>query len=147
RGISSLRTEISKQFHGVEKDRVIVTPGARFAVFSAIVAAVSIGEEVLILEPAWPAYKECAEFIGAKIKVINTSIEKGWEPEFEQIKNLISKNTRMLILNYPNNPTGKIVKQDILLKILVLAQENGIFVLSDEVYAGYAYTKFKSILD
>lgn len=147
RGISSLRTEISKQFHGVEKDQVIVTPGARFAVFSAIVAAVSIGEEVLILEPAWPAYKECAEFIGAKTKVINTSLEQGWDPEFEQIKNLISKNTRMLILNYPNNPTGKIITQDILQEILGLAQENGIFVLSDEVYAGYAYSKFKSILD
>ena len=147
RGISSLRTEISKQFQGVEKDQVIVTPGARFAVFSAIVAAVSIGEEVLILEPAWPAYKECADFIGAKTKVINTSLEQGWDPEFEQIKKLISKNTRMLILNYPNNPTGKIITQDILQKILGLAQENGIFVLSDEVYAGYAYSRFKSILD
>jgi aspartate aminotransferase len=147
RGISSLRTEISKQFPGVEKDQVIVTPGARFAVFSAIVAAVSIGEEVLILEPAWPAYKECAEFIGAKTKVINTSLEQGWDPEFEQIEKLISKNTRMLILNYPNNPTGKIITQDILQKILGLAQENGIFVLSDEVYAGYAYSRFKSILD
>jgi len=146
-GISRLRAEISKQFNGVEKDQVIVTPGGRFAVFSAIVATVSMGEEILILEPAWPAYKECADFIGAKTKVISTSLEQGWDPEFEQIRKLISKNTRMLILNYPNNPTGKIITRDLLQKILGLAQENGIFVLSDEVYSGYAYSRFKTILD
>jgi aspartate aminotransferase len=146
-GIASLRMEISKQFHNIEKDQVIVTPGARFAVFSAIVAAVMSGEEVLILEPAWPAYRECVEFVGAKTKVIKTSLEQGWDPELEQIKNLISKNTKMLILNYPNNPTGKIIKQEILDKIIGVAQENGIFVLSDEVYAGYSYCRFKSILD
>ena len=58
---------------------------------------------------AWPAYKDCALNSGIKVRTINTTLEEKWEPSVEQIKNTINSNTKMIVLNYPNNPTGKIL--------------------------------------
>jgi aspartate aminotransferase len=147
-GIQPLRTAIAKQYQNkVSEDEIIITPGARFAIFSAISSLVTAGDEIIILEPAWPAYKQCAEYIGAKPIIIKTQLEHNWVPELEQIKNAISKNTKMLVLNYPNNPTGKILEEQSVVDIIDLAKEHKIILLSDEVYSGYAYSKFKSLIE
>lgn len=146
-GIPPLRMELAKKFGSKDADKIIVTPGGRFGVFSAIASVINPGEEIIIFEPAWPAYRECAEFIGAKIKVIKTSLTNEWNPEIKQVEKAISENTKMLILNYPNNPTGKIIKKNLYEMIVDLAHQNDLFVLSDEVYAEYSYSKFTSILD
>lgn len=145
-GIPLLRKSIAKE-RSVRDDNVIVTPGARFAVFSAMVSTLSVGDEMVIFEPAWPAYRDCANFIGVKVKAIKTTVEQKWNLDLEELEKMITPNTKMIVLNSPNNPTGKIIQQREIEYILKLARKNNIFVLSDEVYSMYSYIPYKSILE
>lgn len=146
RGIPKLRDAIAKK-EGVTEDRVIVTPGGRFAVFSAIASLVKAGQELIAIEPAWPAYKECADFIGAKIQILKTTLEDKWTPDTRQLEEMINPSTKMLVLNYPNNPTGKVLDNRTMEKIVSIAKDNDLYLLSDEVYADYAFKKFQSIAE
>lgn len=145
-GVPTLRKLIAQE-RSVKEENVIITPGARFAVFSAMVSNLSIGDELIISEPAWPAYRDCANFIGVKVKAIRTNIEQKWHLDLDQLEQLITSNTKMIVLNSPNNPTGKIIREREIDDILKLARKNNIFVLSDEVYSMYSYIPYKSILD
>ena len=145
-GVPMLRKLITQE-RSVKEENVIITPGARFAVFSAMVSNLSIGDELIISEPAWPAYRDCANFIGVKVKAVRTNVEQKWELDLDQLEQLITSNTKMIVLNSPNNPTGKIIREREIDDILKLARKNNIFVLSDEVYSMYSYIPYKSILD
>jgi len=106
----SLAKYVSKKFNvNVTQENIIVSPGARFSIFTAITTLLNPGDEMIVIEPAWPAYKDCALNAGIKVRTINTTLEKNWEPSIEQIENIINSNTKMIVLNYPNNPTGKIL--------------------------------------
>jgi len=145
-GVPMLRKLITQE-RSVKEENVIITPGARFAVFSAMVSNISVGDELIISEPAWPAYRDCANFIGVKVKAVRTNVEQKWELDLDQLEQLITSNTKMIVLNSPNNPTGKIIREREIDEILKLARKNDIFVLSDEVYSMYSYIPYKSIID
>ena len=122
-GDAEFREKISKHaslMYDVEispKD-VLVTAGARFAIYLAMQTLLEQGDEVIIIEPAWPAYSQCAINVGAKARIVRTTIENRWEPSLQDIKSKINSNTKMIILNYPNNPTGKILGDDLLDSII-----------------------------
>jgi len=138
---------ISKKFNtNVSQDNIIVSPGARFSIFTAISTLLNPGDEMIVIEPAWPAYKECALNSGIKVRTINTTIEDKWEPSLEKIESTINSNTKMIVLNYPNNPTGKILPEKLQDDIVDLARKNSLYVLSDEIYSQYAKSSWKSIL-
>ena len=143
----ALAKYVSKKFNvDIIHENIIVSPGARFSIFSAITTLLNPGDEMIVIEPAWPAYKDCALNAGIKVRTINTTLEEKWEPSIEQIKNIINSNTKMIVLNYPNNPTGKILPEKLQDSIIELAKENDLYVLSDEIYSQYAKTNWKSIL-
>src|SRR5687768_16174517 len=146
-GIPQLRLEISKKFSNIRPEHVSVTPGGRFVVFSAITSLLKSGDELINIEPSWPAYKECADFIGAKTRVLKTTLEDKWVPNLKVLENLININTKMIIINYPNNPTGKILDSHLMEKIVSIAREYNLYILSDEVYSDYSFVKYNSILD
>ena len=137
----------SKNFQGnVRSDNILVVPGARFGVYLAISSLLNPGDEIIIIEPAWPAYRQCAINAGVKVRTINTTLETKWEPTIEQINSAININTRMIILNYPNNPTGKILPEKLQDQIISIAKEHNLFILSDEIYSNYSNNSWKSIL-
>jgi aspartate aminotransferase len=143
----ALAKYISSKFNtNVSQDNIIVSPGARFSIFTAISTLLNPGDEMIVIEPAWPAYKECALNSGIKVRTINTTLEDKWEPSLEQIENTINSNTKMIVLNYPNNPTGKILPEKLQDGIIDLARKNNLYVLSDEIYSQYAKGSWKSIL-
>jgi len=144
RGIPKLRDAIAEK-EGVSEDEVVVTPGGRFAVFSAITSLLKAGQELIVIEPAWPAYKQCADFIGARTKVLRTTFANKWTPDLQQLEEMMNASTKMIVLNYPNNPTGKILDGKRLERIVSVAKDNGLYLLSDEVYADYTLKKFASI--
>jgi len=146
-GLSQLRQAISKKFANIVPEQVLVTPGGRFAVFCAISSLLNSGDEIINIEPSWPAYKECADFISAKTRVLKTTLEDKWAPNLKMLENLININTKMIVLNYPNNPTGKILDSHLLEKIVSIAREYNLFILSDEVYLDYSFGQYNSILD
>jgi aspartate aminotransferase len=150
-GMPSFREAIakyaSKKFGvSISRDNIIVSPGARFSVFTTINTLLNPGDELIIIEPAWPAYKECALNSGVKVRTISTTLEGKWEPTIDQIKKVINANTKMIVLNYPNNPTGKILPERLQDEIVNLAIENNLYILSDEIYSQYAFKNWKSVL-
>lgn len=151
KGMPSFRDALaryaSKKFDAnILQENIMVSPGARFSIFTAITTLLNPGEELIIIEPAWPAYKDCALNAGIKVRTISTTLDGKWEPAIEQIKKMINVNTKMIVLNYPNNPTGKILPEKLQDEIVNLAIENNIYILSDEIYSQYAFKKWKSIL-
>ena len=143
----ALAKYVSKKFNtNVTQENIIVSPGARFSIFTAITTLLNPGDEMVVIEPAWPAYKDCALNAGIKVRTINTTLEQKWEPSVEQIKSTINANTKMIVLNYPNNPTGKILPEKLQDEIIEIAKENNLYILSDEIYSQYAKSNWKSIL-
>jgi len=138
KGITELRKALAEH-KGCEFENVMVCPGARFAVYLAITTLLNPGDEIIVIEPAWPAYKDCALNAGIKVRTIKTTLETQWEPSIEQINNAINENTKMIVLNYPNNPTGKILLPEDLDSIMQTAKEHDLYVLSDEIYSEYTF--------
>ncbi len=152
RGIPELVDALSeylnrKNHFQAKAGQLVVTVGGRFAVYAAISTTVKEGESAIVIEPAWPAYREQIESVGAKVISVRTSLEGGWEPRVERIRDLVQANTKALILNYPSNPTGKIVKPSLYREILELANDCKLTVISDEVYDGYSFAPCPSILE
>ncbi len=127
-------------------DNIMASPGARFAVFSAIKTLLNPGDEMIVIEPAWPAYKSCAFESGVKVRIVHTTLEDGWEPSLDQIQSLINQHTKMIVLNYPNNPTGKVLPIETQDGIADIARDNQLYLLSDEIYSTYTSVRHKSIL-
>lgn len=143
----ALASYISKKFNtNATPENILVSPGARFSVFSAITTLLDPGDEMIVIEPAWPAYKDCALHAGIKVRTVSTTLEDRWEPSCDKIQDMISHSTKMIVLNYPNNPTGKILPEKIQDEIMSIAKDNSLYVLSDEIYSDYAYVDWKSVL-
>lgn len=143
----ALAQHVSKNFNvDVKQENIMVNPGARFGIFTAINTLLNSGDELIVIEPAWPAYKDCALYAGVKVRTINTTLEENWEPSISQIEQTINSNTKMIALNYPNNPTGKILSKKLQDEIVNLAIKNDLYILSDEIYSQYAYADWKSVL-
>ena len=104
------------------------------------------GDEIIVIEPAWPAYRQCAINSGIKVRTVKTNLENKWEPKSEEITSCINENTKMIVLNYPNNPTGKVLPKKLLDEIVEIAKKHDLFILSDEIYSNYSNDEWKSIL-
>ncbi|MDQ4073398.1 MAG: aminotransferase class I/II-fold pyridoxal phosphate-dependent enzyme, partial [Thermoproteota archaeon] len=83
----------------ISPDNIIATVGGRFAIFSAFSTILRPGDEIIIIEPVWPAYKDCANFMGVKTRIVNTTLEDRWEPDISDIEDLININTKIICLN------------------------------------------------
>ncbi len=145
KGITELRKALAKSDAGIEN--IMICPGARFAVYLTITTLLNPGDEIIVIEPAWPAYKDCALNAGIKVRTIKTTLETKWEPSVDQINNAINENTKMVVLNYPNNPTGKKLSENIQDDIIEIAKKHDLYVLSDEIYSEYTSTNSKSVLE
>ena len=151
KGLPELRNALAEYIlrnFGIKtsEKNIMISPGARFSIFSAISTLLNPGDEIIVIEPAWPAYKDSALNAGVKIRTINTTLESKWEPSIEEIEKIINANTKMIVLNYPNNPTGKILPENLQNKIVEIAIKNNLYILSDEIYSQYANESWKSIL-
>jgi aspartate aminotransferase len=136
KGITELRKALAAESANVSEENIMICPGARFGVYLAITTLLNPGDEIIVIEPAWPAYKDCALNAGVKVRTIKTTLETGWEPTIDQINNAINENTKMIVINYPNNPTGK-WWNPMVDKIINAAEEHDLYVLSDEIYEKY----------
>ena len=148
-GIQEFREKVAAKLgcDNITADNIMASPGARFAIFAAISTLLNPGDEIIVIEPAWPAYKDCAFESGVKVRTIHTTLEEEWEPSIDQIQNLTNQHTKMIVLNYPNNPTGKVLSTETQDKIVDIARDNQMYILSDEIYSTYTSVKHKSILD
>ena len=140
RGIHKLRKLLCEQYNkkfktnlDAEKN-ILITPGGKQAILYFILSVAEKGDEVLIPSPSWVSYPEIVRIADGTPTFVDCEDNKEFEISFEKIKQSITKKTQALILNNPNNPTGKIIRKETLEKINNLCVENGIFLLCDEIY-------------
>ena len=136
-GVDGARREIAllrEKSFGVkyEKDEVIVTNGAKEAIFLALAAILDAGDEVIIIAPAWPTYIEAVKFLGGKAVVLKS--DDGFHLDIGMIKDFVSERTKAIIINSPNNPTGVVYTEQELSEVARIARDNDLIVISDEVY-------------
>jgi aspartate/methionine/tyrosine aminotransferase len=152
-GIPELRETIAQYIsktRGIkaEADEVVVTPGAKPIMFFSILALVNPGEEVLYPNPGFPIYESVANFIGAKAVPIPLKEENDFRMDQEYVKEKITKKTKLIILNSPENPTGGVLtREDLKVVADCIANRDDVFVLSDEIYSRIVYEgKHESIV-
>lgn len=147
--LSALRSYLGRRYgyRDAAENQLVVTPGGRFAVYSALHTVASEGDSVVVIEPNWPAYKEGLAYVGARAITVRTTLEEGWEPSPERVKAAIRPNTKAIVLSYPSNPTGKIIRKDAFKEIVGFADDKGLTVISDEIYNDYSYKPSPTILE
>ena len=124
---------------GYEAENIVVAPGAKPFLFFAILALAGEGEEVIYPNPGFPVYESVADFAGAKAVPLPLLEENDFAFTLEDVESRVTPNTRLLILNYPHNPTGGILSRELLEGIAKLAIDNDFVVLADEVYSRIVY--------
>ena len=143
-GIEELREAISKKFKNendicYDTDEIIVTPGAKHALYEAILATINPGDEVLIPDPYWVSYVPMVLMAEGKPVFISTKEEDRFRVIPDVIKEEITPKTRAIIINSPNNPTGAVLSKKDLEKIAEICIENDLFIISDEIYEKIIY--------
>ncbi|NFG24704.1 aminotransferase class I/II-fold pyridoxal phosphate-dependent enzyme [Clostridium botulinum] len=144
-GFIELRHEISKYLYRRfnlsynPTDEIIVTVGGSEGIDIALRALVGPGDEVIIPEPSFVAYKGCTTFTGATPKVINLRAEDEFKLTPELLEKAITPKTKVVIIPFPNNPTGAIMTREELTKIVEVLKDKDIIVISDEIYAELCY--------
>lgn len=144
-GLMELRTEIcrySKKHYEVSYDparEVIITVGGSEAIDIGLRAMIEDGDEVIIPEPSYVSYVPCTIMAGGVPVIVSLKEENEFRLTADELKAVITPKTKILILPFPNNPTGAIMERSDLEGIAKLCIENDIFVLSDEIYAALTY--------
>ena len=130
----------------IEPDQILITPGGRFAIFATISTFVSELERVVIHQPSWPAYEECINAVKGRTIGIRTELTDNWEIDIGKLEQELRKGVKMLIINSPSNPTGKVIASKKFHEIVNLARKYNTIILSDEVYEKFAHSQPASIL-
>ncbi|PNX50552.1 MAG: aspartate aminotransferase [Thermoplasmata archaeon M8B2D] len=143
-GILELRKAVQDE---VEKTRgyypdleqIVITPGLKPGIFFSMLATVNPGDEVIYQDPGYPTYGSVSSFLGAKGVLIPLIEENEFRMNPDDVKKRITKKTKLIIVNSPQNPTGSVMTKKELDEIAMLAEEHDIFVVSDEIYSKMTY--------
>lgn len=145
-GLPELREEISKyMLRRFELEyapgQVLVTVGGSEAIDVAVRSLVNPGDEVIVPTPCFVCYEPIAKMAGAKVVTIETKAENGFKLTPEELSAAITPKTKLLVLPYPNNPTGAILEKEELEALARVLEGTNIAILSDEIYAELTYGK------
>jgi len=143
-GLPELRAAIAEEVSRtrgipVDPDQVVVTPGGKPIMFFTILALAEEGVEVIYPDPGFPIYESVIRFAGATPVPLPLREEFGFAFDPDELRRLVTRRTRLVIVNSPLNPTGAVVGREALEELARLAQEYGFVVLSDEIYRRIVY--------
>ncbi|MFW6040954.1 MAG: pyridoxal phosphate-dependent aminotransferase [Thermoplasmatota archaeon] len=133
-GIDELREKIAN-FENVKKEEIVVGSGSKILLTSVI----SNYDKIGIVSPHWQAYEKAALRLSNEIKIIKTTLNNNWVLDFDE------SDIDLLVLNYPNNPTGKILDKNQIKEIIDFCRDNDIKILADEVYKDIVFKDFTTI--
>ena len=145
KGVQPLRQAISQRIekkHGVKYDpdkEIIVTVGGSEAIDLAVRGLLDPGDEVLVVEPCFVCYAPLVELMGGVAVPVPTRLENNFKLTVEDLRDKITERTKLLILPFPNNPTGAIMTREDLEPIADLLRDTNIMILSDEIYSELTY--------
>jgi aspartate aminotransferase len=154
-GIPELREAItyylkSRYNADVDPEEVIVTTGAKTAIFIAIASYIRPGDEAIIVDPSYYAYAQVVKLFGGTPVYVPMAFEPGYgfKLDVESIEKAVTSRTRMVVINNPNNPSGSVLSPVELEKLYDIVVRNNLILVSDEIYDNFIYegVKFKSVL-
>ena len=156
-GLLELREEIAKSLYNDyqvtydPRTEVLVTVGVSEGLDLAMRALLGPGDEVLIPEPCYVSYKSCVTLAGGTAIPVQTKIENEFRITAEELEDFVTPRTKVLLIGYPNNPTGAVMSREDLASIALFAKKHNLIVISDEIYAKLTYdgthTCFASLPD
>jgi len=120
-------------------EQIIITPGLKPGIFFSMLATVNPGDEVIYQDPGYPTYGSVSSFLGAKGVLVPLLEENEFRMNPDDIKERITKKTKLIIVNSPQNPTGSMMTRSEMDSIAELAEDHDIFVVSDEIYSKMTY--------
>ncbi|MDA8775548.1 pyridoxal phosphate-dependent aminotransferase [Opitutales bacterium] len=144
-GIPDLRNALAQKYleKGVLKElnpaQVVISPGGKYSCYLAILATCGQGDEVIIPAPYWVSYPEMVKLAGAIPRIVFAGDEQGFKVTPEQIEEVLSPSSRMIILNSPSNPTGCLYTRKEMEAIVELACRHDLLIMSDEIYEYLLY--------
>lgn len=150
-GILEVRRAVAKKLEAQNglsyaPEEIVMTSGAKHAVFNALLAVVNPGDEVIIPEPYWVTYPELVKLLGGTPVIVHTDAEKNFTMTGKDLRAAITPKTKAVILNNPTNPTGTLYGEAALEEIAREIVENDLYAISDEVYEHFSYgEKFRSL--
>jgi aspartate aminotransferase len=150
-GIPALRQKITKTLseqhqREVTPREVLVTASGKYALFLAITCNLELGDEAIIIDPSYPSFSSAVRRVGARPIHIPSELENNWNPDVEMIQEQINRSTRLIIVNSPCTPTGKVLDEETCRALMRMADDDALWILSDEVYSSFAYTPYTSFL-
>ncbi|MEZ4721502.1 MAG: methionine aminotransferase, partial [Flavobacteriales bacterium] len=138
-GVMSLRERLAEKMEAAYGTKynpdteITITAGGTQAIFTAIDALIGEGDEVILFTPAYDCYAPAVELVGGKpvyVQLKSTDYSIDWK----QVKKVVSRHTKMILINTPHNPTGTVISQKDIQELIKITKDSGIIVLSDEVY-------------
>jgi aspartate/methionine/tyrosine aminotransferase len=148
-GISALRKAISaklqRDYHtSYDPDtEIIVTPGGKQGIMYAILALINPGDEVLCLEPCWVGYESCVALAQGKFVGLKTHASEGYAVTEDVLERAVTPKTRLLVINSPCNPTGKVLTRDEIAAIGRVCIKHDLMLLSDDIYEKIVYDRLR----
>ena len=138
---------LNQKYHsGVTPEQVMVVAGGRLALYYSFLSLPK-NSKIGLIAPDWPAYRDISKFLSMPMQFFSSSLESGWEVKLDEIREI---DCNVIVLNYPSNPTGKILDASTFDELVEIANEKQMTILSDEVYSDYILNpekKYKSILE
>jgi len=143
-GLPEARAAIAEyvaRTRGVAVDplQVVITPGAKPIIFFTVLALLDPGDEVIYPDPGFPIYESMAQYVGAKRVPLPLKEENDFAFDPDQLESLITKKTRLVIINSPHNPTGGVLPKETIARLSELAVKHDFYVLSEEIYSRVIY--------
>jgi len=151
-GVPDFRRAVAKYISktrnvDVSMDNIVVSTGTKPVIFYTISALINEGDEVIYPNPGYPVYESIISYVGGKPVPLPLIEEKEFSFDVKDLKKAVTKKTKMIILNSPQNPTGGVLGKEDLEKIAKIAIENNLWVMSDEIYSRIVYDEaFNSII-
>jgi alanine-synthesizing transaminase len=142
-GIAPARDAVAREYTSrgwpITADRVLITAGTSEGIDLALTALANLDGEVLVPMPTYPLYTAVLAKLGARARFYRTDPQRGWEPDLEHMKSVVTSATRALVVIDPNNPTGATYALSTRRELVAFAERHGLALLADEVYADLAY--------
>jgi len=128
-----------------EPSQILVSPGAKYNLYLALICLLNPGDEVILPAPYWVSYYEMIRMAGGIPVIVETTEESGLKITADMLKNAITDKTKALILNNPSNPTGMVYSREELTALGRVCVETGVYVISDEIYYKLVYGNVKFV--
>lgn len=132
-GLPILREEIAQLYSSIQSDQILTFAGAEEGIFCTM-SLLSPGDHVIVITPCYQSLETLPRAFGAEVTTISLDPKRKWKLGLDELRRAFRPNTKLLVLNCPNNPTGSLLDREVFQGMITLARERGIYIFSDEVY-------------